>query len=45
MMEIQEVKCKYCGRIIELSKAVRLISETGKYEYACPACAEKWNIE
>jgi hypothetical protein len=43
MINIIEVECKYCGSIIELSKAVRLNIKTGEYEYACANCAIKWN--
>jgi DNA-directed RNA polymerase subunit RPC12/RpoP len=42
-MEFIEVECKYCGSIIEMSKAVKLNLETGEYEYACVNCAIKWD--
>ncbi|UCD92332.1 MAG: hypothetical protein JSV43_08995 [Methanobacteriota archaeon] len=45
MVEIKDVECKYCGNVIELSKAVRLNPETEQYEYACENCALKLGIK
>jgi DNA-directed RNA polymerase subunit RPC12/RpoP len=42
MVEMEDVPCKFCGSLIELSKAVQLNPESGEYEYACVNCAIKW---
>ncbi|WP_455392491.1 hypothetical protein [[Eubacterium] cellulosolvens] len=39
MPDVIKVECKYCGSFIELSKAVKLNTETGEYEYLCSNCA------
>ena len=37
-----KIDCKYCGSVIELSRAVVLNPETEEYEYACVNCALAW---
>ncbi len=41
MQDNKKHPCKYCGAVFDLAKAVRLDTETGEYEYACPHCAVK----
>lgn len=45
MPEILLVKCKYCGSVVEMNKAVKINTETGEYEYACDNCAIQFNLK
>ena len=42
MAEFIDVECKYCGSVVELSKAVKVDLESGKFEYICDNCALKF---
>lgn len=42
MPKLIDVECKYCGAYIEMSKAVKINTKTGEYEYLCDNCAIKW---
>lgn len=42
MVEVIDVECKYCGSVVELSKAVRVDKKSGEYEYMCDNCALKF---
>ncbi len=39
-----QVKCNYCGKIVELRNTVRLDPETEEYEYACQNCAKRLEL-
>ena len=42
--KMAQVKCNYCGKIVELRNTVRLNPETEEYEYACESCAKRLEL-
>lgn len=44
MVELKQVECKYCGKIVELRNIVKLNPETEEYEYACENCAKRLEL-
>lgn len=40
-----QVKCEYCGKIVELANIVRLNPDTEEYEYACVNCARRLELD
>ncbi len=45
MVELKQVDCKYCGKIVELRNTVKLNPETEEYEYACENCAKRLELD
>jgi DNA-directed RNA polymerase subunit RPC12/RpoP len=43
--KMAQVKCEYCGRIVELANIVRLNPDTEEYEYACVNCARRLELD
>lgn len=43
--KMAQVKCNYCGKIVELRNTVRLNPETEEYEYACENCAKRLELD
>ena len=43
MKKDADIKCEYCGAILELEKAVRFEPDSGEYKYVCTSCAIMWN--
>ena len=43
--KMAQVKCEYCGKIVELANIVRLNPDTEQYEYACIDCARKLELD
>jgi len=43
--KMKQVKCNYCGKIVELRNTVRLNPETEEYEYACEGCARRLKLD
>lgn len=43
--KMEQVDCKFCGKIVELRNAVSLNPETEEYEYKCPNCAAKLTLD
>ena len=42
--KMAQVKCEYCGKIVEIRNTVRLNPETEQYEYACENCARRLEL-
>ncbi len=45
MVELKQVDCKYCWKIVELRNTVKLNLETEEYEYACENCAKRLELD
>lgn len=43
--KMKQVKCIYCGNIVELRNIVYLNPETEQYEYACENCAKRLELD
>ncbi len=43
--KMAQVKCEYCGKMVELANIVRLNPETEEYEYACINCARRLELD
>ena len=45
MVELKQVECKYCGKMVELRNTVKLNPETEEYEYAREHCAMRLELD
>ncbi len=45
MVEMRQVDCRYCGKIVELRNMVKLNPKTEEYEYACENCAKRLELD
>ena len=43
--KMEQVKCGYCGNIVELRNVVSLNPKTEEYEYACENCARRLELD
>jgi DNA-directed RNA polymerase subunit RPC12/RpoP len=43
--KMEQVKCNYCGNIVELRNVVSLNPKTEEYEYACENCAKRLELD
>lgn len=43
--KMEQVKCQYCGNIVELRNVVTLNPKTEEYEYACENCAKRLELD
>jgi DNA-directed RNA polymerase subunit RPC12/RpoP len=43
--KMEQVKCNYCGNIVELRNIVTLNPKTEEYEYACENCARRLELD
>jgi DNA-directed RNA polymerase subunit RPC12/RpoP len=43
--KMEQVKCQYCGKIVELRNVVTLNPKTEEYEYACENCAKRLELD
>lgn len=43
--KMEQVKCNYCGNIVELRNIVTLNPKTEEYEYACENCAKRLELD
>jgi DNA-directed RNA polymerase subunit RPC12/RpoP len=43
--KMEQVKCEYCGNIVELRNVVTLNPKTEEYEYACENCAKRLELD
>jgi DNA-directed RNA polymerase subunit RPC12/RpoP len=43
--KMEQVKCGYCGNIVELRNIVTLNPKTEEYDYACENCARRLELD